>query len=184
MTTLWKFRPDQTTAFRAVHGKSRVILNTPTGWGKGFLLCGLSAADLLLPGRKVILCIPQRVIAKGFKADKRIELPDGRVVPWSLPRNLCEPSPEKVAQLLDFIRSPDRTAPEERVVLATHLPLAFAFEKLGDDDIARLFRHTTLVIDEAHHVQASEHGRNALGHAVVTLLDLNDPTTRLVLATA
>ncbi len=184
MADIWKFRPDQTTAFRAVHGKSRAILNTPTGWGKGFLLCGLSAADLLQPGRKVILCIPQRVIAKGFKAEKEIELPDRRVVRWSLPRNLCEPSPEKVAQLLDFIRSTARTVPEDRVVLATHLSLAYAFDKLDEDDIARLFQNTTLVIDEAHHVQASEHGRNALGHAVATLLDLNDPTTRLVLATA
>lgn len=40
------------------------------------------------------------------------------------------------------------------------------------------------MIDEAHHVQASEDGRNALGRVVATLLDLNDPTTRLVLATA
>lgn len=89
MTKIWTFRADQSTAFTEVNGKSRVILNTPTGWGKGFVLCGLSAADLLQPERKTILSIPQKVIAKGFREDKQIELPDGRVVNWSLPRNLC-----------------------------------------------------------------------------------------------
>jgi Type III restriction enzyme, res subunit len=184
MTDVWQFRCEQSAAFRAIQGKSRAILNTPTGWGKGFLLCGLSAADLLQPGRKVILCIPQRIIAKGFKSDKEIQLPDGRKVHWTLPRNLCQPTLEKVAQLLDFIRSPARKAPEERVVLATHMSISYAFDKLNDDEIARLFQKTTLVIDEAHHVHASEHGRNALGHVVASLLDLNDSTTKVLLATA
>ena len=184
MASLWKLRPDQQKAFHAIHGKSRVIANMPTGWGKSFLVCSVSAADLLQDERKVILCVPQRIIAEGFKKQRRIELPDGKVLAWRLPRNLCDPTPEKVAQLLDFIQTPAHGPSEDRVVLATHMSLSYAFDRLHDEDIARVFRHTTLVVDEAHHIQASEDGRNALGHAVSTLLDLNDPTTKLLLATA
>lgn len=184
MTPVWKLRPDQLRAFHAISGKSRVIANMPTGWGKGVLLCSLGAADLCDPKRKVIVCIPQKVIAKGFKREMRIGLPDGRELGWKRPRNLCEPTPDKVAQLLAFIRSPASGSPEDRVVLATHMSLAYAFDALDADEIGAAFRDTTLVIDEAHHVHASDHGRNGLGRAVAALLDRNAPTTKLVLATA
>ncbi len=100
------------------------------------------------------------------------------------PRNLCEPTNEKVGQLVEFIKNPASGGPSQRIVLCTHMSLSHAFQKLQEDELANCFLHTTLVIDEAHHVQSSEEGKNQLGRFIEFLLDRNDKSTRIVLATA
>jgi len=177
-TKFLTLRASQEKAYLAMVGKHRTIGNMPTGWGKSMLLCALAATDLL-NRRKVIICVPQRIIAKGFVQEKQLQLPNGPVVNWSLPNNLCDPTPEKVAQLLDFLSSP-----AIGTVLTTHITLSYAFQKLADDEVAQAFRNTTLIVDESHHVHTSEQGRNSLGQVIGTILDLNDPTTKLILATA
>ena len=87
--TTWTLRDYQQAAYDTANGRSRVIVNMPTGWGKSFLLCALAASDLRDPCRKVVICVPQRIIAKGFGERKHILLPDGAEVDWSVPRNLC-----------------------------------------------------------------------------------------------
>lgn len=182
--TPWKLRPSQLRAYKAMLGNTRVIANMPTGWGKSFLLCCVAANDLLQKNRKVIICVPQRIIAKGFVQRKKIQLPSNKVVEWHISTNLCDESPEKVAQLLDFISGPAGVRPEDRVILCTHTSLAIAFQKLSDDEIGKCFQRTTMIIDEAHHIQASEFGANRLGQVISSILDLNDRTTKVLLATA
>ncbi len=184
MSKLWQLRPNQLKAFAALQGKSRCIANMPTGWGKSFLLCCLCASDLLDKNRKVVLCVPQRIIAKGFKQKRKIQLSSGKITNWSLPQNLCDPTSDKVNQLLHFLTSPATGEPECRIVLATHLSLSIAFERVPPAQIASVFANTSLYIDESHHVQASEQGQNSLGQVVGTLLDLNDPTFKIIMATA
>ena len=180
----YKLRKSQQIAFEDLRGKGRCIANMPTGWGKSFLLCCLSIDDLNDPNRKVILCVPQRIIAKGFKKDFLIEMPDGAITRWKPPRNLCDQSLDKVSQLLHFIRAPASGSVEDRVVLTTHMSFSMAFAQLADAESDHVFRNKTIILDEAHHIHASELGRNHLGNAVDTLLNANDPTTRLILATA
>jgi hypothetical protein len=156
----------------------------PTGWGKSFLLCCLCATDLLDKNRKVVLCVPQRIIAKGFKLKRTIQLPSGKIVNWSLPQNLCDPTPDKVNQLLDFLSCPATGEPECRIVLTTHLSLSIAFERIPEAEVGSVFANTSLYIDESHHVQVSEQGQNSLGRVVGTLLDRNDPTFKIIMATA
>ncbi|MFK8112249.1 MAG: helicase associated domain-containing protein [Rubripirellula sp.] len=64
------------------------------------------------------------------------------------------------------------------------MSLSHAFQQLSDAELATCFLHTTLFIDEAHHVQSSEEGMNQLGRIIEFLLGRNDRSTRLVLATA
>ena len=181
---MWRLRPDQLPAYHAIFGKSRSIANMPTGWGKSFLLCCLGATDLLQAHRKIIICVPQRVIAKGFGRQMRIDLPNGKTVDWQVPKNLCDPTAAKVTQLVDFLRNPAHGPAKDRVVLVTHMSLSYAFQQLSEDEIVECFRFTTLFIDESHHVRASEFGQNQLGQVIATLLDANDPTIKIVLATA
>lgn len=180
----WTLRPDQEIAFGVLANRRCSIANMPTGWGKSFLLCCIAALDLLKKRRKVIICVPQCIIAKGFAEEKQIDLPGVGCVNWSVPKNLCDPTNEKVGQLVEFIRNPASGGPSQRIVLCTHMSLSHAFQQLSDAELATCFLHTTLFIDEAHHVQSSEEGMNQLGRIIEFLLGRNDRSTRLVLATA
>ncbi len=184
-TATWKLRSEQRDAYDKINGHNRAIINMPTGSGKSLLIDVVCAERLLEdPRRKVIICVPQRVIAKGFKLRMRLELPNGQTFDWTVPRNLCAKTPEKVAQLVSFIQRPAKGLPKNRIVLATHKSLACAFHKLNGDELKTVFSDTTLCIDEAHHIHASELGRNELGNVIGTILDLDDPSTHMLLATA
>lgn len=182
--TQWTLRPSQLKAYRELTGNTRAIANMPTGWGKSFLLCCLAATDLLQKSRKVVICVPQRIIAKGFVQPMTIRLPSNKRVDWKISTNLCDSSPDKVAQLLQFIRTPASGDLHNRVILCTHTSLALAFQKLSADEIGECFARTTIIVDESHHVQASEFGGNHLGLVISSLLDRNDRTTKVLLATA
>ncbi|QGJ68635.1 Hypothetical protein PBC10988_2960 [Planctomycetales bacterium 10988] len=182
--TNWKLRDYQHNAYKAADGQPRVIVNTPTGWGKSFLLCTLAASDLTEPSRKVVISVPQRIIAKGFSQKKKIVLPDGEVVEWAVPRNLCGTSTAKVDALTDFLLTAPAKSSAQRVVLTTHLTLSYALHRLSDEKLMEVADDITVVIDESHHISASEQNRNALGEQIVRLLDLGSDGLKMWLATA
>ena len=181
---VWTLKPHQLKAYEAIVDKRRVIANMPTGWGKSFLLCCLAAAHLLDARRKVIICVPQRPIAKGFAKPMTIRLPNGSTVRWGIRHNLCDPSPAKVAQLVRFIKESVADALRDRVVLTTHMSLSYAFRTLTKDEVTRCLSNTDVWFDEGHHIMSSEQGQNQLGQVINTLLDLDDHSTRILLATA
>lgn len=169
--TTWKLRDYQRSAFDAADGQSRVIVNMPTGWGKSFLLCVLAASEVLNPEKKVVICVPQRIIAQGFGQKKNIMLPDGKLVEWSVPHNLCDSSTAKVDELTNFLLDPPASSAARRVVLTTHMTLSYALSRLSDDELAEIADETTPIIDEAHHILAAEQTRNALGKQIARILD-------------
>ncbi|APZ90546.1 DEAD/DEAH box helicase [Fuerstiella marisgermanici] len=182
--TTWNLRDYQQDAYETADGQSRVIVNMPTGWGKSFLLCALAASDLRNPSRKVVICVPQRIIAKGFSQKKKIILPDGEIVEWSVPRNLCGTSTAKVDELTDFLLAGPAKSAARRVVLTTHMTLSYALNRLSDDELAEVADETTYVIDESHHISASEQNRNVLGEQIVRILDTGSEGLKMWLATA
>ena len=181
---IWKLRHYQQSAFGTADGQSRIIVNMPTGWGKSYLLCTLAASDLRDISRKVVICVPQRIIAKGFIQKKLIELPDGNVVPWSVPINLCGTSTAKVDALTDFLLSPPGNSVASRVVLTTHATLSYALKRMTEEELADAAEGLTAVIDESHHILGAEQEQNVLGQQVYRLLDLNSADFKLWLATA
>lgn len=179
-----RFREYQKHPFKMAQGRERLILNMPTGWGKSFLICALAASDLQDCSRRVIIVVPQRVIAKGFAKGMLIRLPGGRQVDWPAPRNLCDDATEKVDALARFIRYEGGGTLASRVVVTTHMTLCYALQTLADEDLARAVDNITLAIDEAHHVLASEDQQNAIGRQVARLLDVRHTRFKLWLSTA
>jgi hypothetical protein len=178
-------RKSQRTAFRKLRKADCGILNAPAGWGKSLLLCALAGHDLLTDvTRKVVICVPQTIISKGFIRQQTVSLPTGHVVNWSVNQNLCEAIPEKVASLRQFLLEPAKARLPDRVVVTTHRTLSAAFLKLDSRDLSTAIRKTTFEIDESHHIQAADEESNQLGAAVSSILDAGDPTVRVFLATA
>ena len=178
-------RPSQQAAWEFLRDWDYGILNAPTGWGKSIVLCALAADDLLAdPHRKVIVTIPQTVVSKGFINDVRIALPDSGTAEWSVTHNLCRPLLDKLNYLRDWLLAPTHKSLNRRIAVTTHRNFAFASASMTPRQLKKAFQHTTLLIDEAHHIQASDEGFNQLGKTVNALLTSNDPSIRMILATA
>ena len=79
----------QKRAFDILCNKPLMILNSPMGSGKSWLMCLLSAykmrANNLL---RCIIAVPQTIIAPGF-ADAKLQMPDGERIHWLVKHNLC-----------------------------------------------------------------------------------------------
>lgn len=170
-------RPDQITAFESIQPHGKGIVNMPTGWGKSVLLATLAAADHV-KCRKAVITVPQKLIGRNFAKRVQYTLPDGNVMNWN-PHNLCDFTPQKVKQLVEYLVDDDPNP-----VLTTHATLAYANEQLDDATFAACIRDTTFIIDESHHVQANEDSSNKLGNFVVRLLNANEPTAKIYMATA
>ncbi|WP_158261322.1 MULTISPECIES: DEAD/DEAH box helicase family protein [Pirellulaceae] len=178
-------RPSQLEAYAALKQSDYGILNAPTGWGKSAVLCTLAGDDLLTnPERKVVFCIPQRVIAKGFVGETRIEVPGHGKLNWKVDHDLCGDSTNKIQQIHRFLLEPAMASVSGRILVTTHQGLAIAFGKLPPDQFVEAIFNTTFVIDEAHHVQAAERTGNQLGELVTKIVDCDEPSTRILLTTA
>lgn len=147
----FKLRPWQLRCSAELTGYRNFIVNAPTAAGKCFVICTMATermsrdADL-----KVIIAVPQAVIAAGFRHNK-IEMPDGTRVHWEVSpkHDLCgENARHRTARLLKFLTGPTSTNAMDRVVLCTHATLMRAFSKN-----AAAFKDILIIIDEAHHIQ-------------------------------
>ena len=183
-----KLKKCQGEAFTELRQHDYAVLNAPTGWGKSMVLCALAGDDLMNDDtRKVVIAIPQTVIAKGFIHDVSITLPNGDVVDWTIKHNLCDLMDNKTEHLAQFLTQPAEDAKLcNRVVVTTHAGLARTFAALSDDRLAEAIEDTTFIIDESHHISASDESCNQLGAIVNYILDVKNPKcmTRLILATA
>ena len=180
-----QFRDGQKQAFSELQAGHFGILNAPTGWGKSLVLCGLAGDHLLRNARsKVVMCIPQTIIAKGFVGEKKLTLPDGALLDWRVGQNYCDPRPGKVSALTNFLLSPAGDSFQSRVAVTTHKGLAAAFQRLTEDEKREAIREIMFVFDEAHHLQAGEQVTNQLGAVLKFILASGELTVRVLLATA
>jgi superfamily II DNA or RNA helicase len=150
-----ELREWQTRCFNKLRGRRNWVIIAPPAAGKSVEICAI-AADRLRRDRdlKVIIAVPQTMIAAGFRAN-RIVLPDGTRVEWTIQsgHDLCRERPQQsAAHLLGFLSTPKSQDPMNRVILCTHSTLVRAFAR---DKSA--FQNVLLVIDEAHHARHGEY---------------------------
>jgi superfamily II DNA or RNA helicase/predicted small metal-binding protein len=148
-----ELREWQTKCFKKLVGSRNWMIIAPPAAGKSVEICAIAADRLKRDDDlKVIIAVPQTIIAAGFRAN-RIVLPDGTRIEWTIPsgHDLCRERPQQsAAHLVAFLSAPNSQDPMSRVLLCTHSTLVRAFAK---DKSA--FQNILLVIDEAHH---SRHG--------------------------
>jgi hypothetical protein len=166
-------RDSQQTAYTTLRKAQYGILNAPTGWGKSLTLCALTGHN-----RKVLVAIPQRVIAKGFVKEEKIKLPNGKTLDYAVTHNLCENvGGAKLKMLKDWLCSD-----EDGIIVTTHQALSRLWGQLSDAEKTAATTDITFVIDEAHHIHSAEESFNHMGALVRYVLEQSD--ARLLLATA
>lgn len=183
--SLITLRPSQRSSYERLKDAEFGILNAPTGWGKSAVLSALAANDLLRDSsRKVVFCVPQRIVAKGFVNEVQIEVPELGQLDWTVGFNLCGNAAKKVRQIHEFLLGRVGKTTAERMMVTTHHGLAIALSRLSSEQFSTAIADTTFVIDEAHHVQAAQESGNQLGEAVAGMLDSEVPSVRVLLTTA
>jgi len=149
----YKLRKWQQTCFAKLRYCRNWIITAPPAAGKSFEICAIAADRLKRDDDlKVIIAVPQTIIAAGFRANK-IVLSDGSKIEWVVQpgHDLCREAPQQsAAHLLGFLCDWKSGDMMSRVIVCTHATLVRAFAK---DKTA--FTNILLVIDEAHH---SRHG--------------------------
>lgn len=151
-------RPWQHTCFNRVKDQPYWIVNAPMAAGKTLLICALAYTKLVKNKKlRVVISVPQTVIADGFVSDK-FELPAGKRVDWhvSARNDLCNDNRDPVANstiehTLRWLRRPASLEVEDRVLLCAHATLAEAFSR--DPSV---FKDLLVIIDEAHHATCVE----------------------------
>lgn len=176
----------QVEAFDELNDKSLMILNAPTGSGKSFLMCALSAYKLKNNATlKCIIGIPQTIIAPGF-ANEKIQLPDGEKITWATRHNLCDREVNQgiVNYIIKWLENPLEKL-EDRILLCTHATLVKLYRKLKSIGRQELLSNLLLWIDEAHHVSVGEDGfSNGIGELVEFLSNNADLSSQVGLTTA
>jgi hypothetical protein len=158
----------QKRASDKLEDKSYRIVNAPTGSGKSLLLCYLSILDMLNnPDLKVIIAVPQTIIASGFR-DLKLEFPDGSEHSWNIDSvndllskegKITEKS--MVKRAIAFLKEEDTLQdPEDlqtRVLLCSHQTVVALMKKLNKPKKLNLFKkllkNTSWIIDESHHAK-------------------------------
>ncbi len=119
--------------------------------GKSFQISAIPADRLRRDDRlKVIIAVPQTVIAAGFWLN-RIEFPDGSRVEWAIQPNLdlcSENASQSTKHLLKFLNETGiQSHMDGPSCPMYHATLVRAFEKSRAS-----FKDVLIVIDEAHHI--------------------------------
>ncbi len=186
----------QLEVFNTRRNRKNCIVVQPPGSGKSLLICFLNAWDLSQnKAQKVIISLPQNLIAKGFK-DVLLKFPDGRVIQWAVGNDFCGIGEQKVHGLVQFIQRTKfplnllTNSIADRIALCSHAGLAQAYGKLNNR--RNLWANTTLVIDEAHHILNAEDNeeslnlteRNQLGELIHFLLKRPIEGNKLWMTTA
>lgn len=168
----------QARGLRALRSKALSILLAPTGSGKSTLLKALALTAMRRdPSLKVIIAVPQMLIARSFAQDDL--LIDGKPARWHVAeQHRLIGTNDNVTRLVDFLKSGDG-----RTLICTHQTLVLAHQKLMNEGGA--WPNVALYIDEAHHSSADESDRathNRLGQLVAHWMEAKPGP--LLLATA
>jgi len=182
-------RRHQNYIFKTYSNEQYFIMTEPPGAGKSATLKFVMAKRLEAdPNHKVVICIPQTLISKSF-GHTILQYQDGDQIEWDIGKNLCDITSDrsKLKTLRNFLkRKKFPKGIHNRILITTHLALAALAKsmKSGED----LFKNTTLIMDEAHHILYSENGNsdyaNMIGLIVRDILKCGDTTSSIWLTTA
>jgi len=180
----------QEEAFDTLKDNSLRILNAPMGSGKSLFCCYLAAKEMMdNPKMKVIISVPQTIIAEGFRGGN-LELPDGSRCIWSvsnqtdlLTGNGKSTTRAMTNRAVAFLES-DTFALDlaSRVMLLSNQTLVRLHQRLEREDRLDLLANTSVFFDEAHHIQNADldtgtFKRNELGKVLNSLTKLNSQIT-------
>ena len=137
----------------AARNEQYILIKAPPASGKSRALMYIGLDKLHHQGiKKVIVAVPQELIAKSFAEVKLTET--GFFADWCFPSKhyLCGVGGEKtkVATFKKFIDDSSAT-----ILLCTHALFRSVFEELDSG----VFNNTLVAIDEFHHVSASDDSR-------------------------
>ena len=178
-------RPNQLDIYSDYKYNRFMIVRQPPGAGKSATIKFAFAEQLEKnPDLKILIAIPQNIIGSSFGIDY-LEYPNGKKITWKLdPLNdLTLEYEAKVKRIIKFLNK-DTFAKgiQERILLCSHAGLVRAYQKMKKTS----FKNTIVIIDEAHHVQASGEDVtfNNLGHIVKKIINSKDKTCGLWFTTA
>lgn len=152
-------RPSQIELINDYVDERYLIVNIPCGGGKSIAIKYMYALALIQnPNLKLIISVPQNIIANGFAWDCKLEYPNGEIIDWKIVNNLCNRSSSEVVKgLTKFMNQ--RGFPSNfhnRIMLCSHNALAIAFKNAPSR--TNLFKDTILCIDEAHRISMRVYG--------------------------
>jgi len=188
------FRIWQHRGWEALCDSSLRTLVAPTGSGKSILVKALAWKDAAQLGHKVIIAVPQTIIARSFCDRDRIETPEGSLINWA-PNHLLFGGYSRsafgyVSKLQRFLRAPVHPTVNKRILVCSQQTLVFAAKQLRESGEENLWQGVSLYIDECHHSRSpqlikelkEDQIRNCLGQLIAHYVE-KDPGP-LMMATA
>jgi len=155
----------QEDCFNQLNHSSYWIINAPTASGKSFGISAIVADNLRdNPNMKVIIAVPQTIIASGFRYNC-IQFPNGERVEFVPFHDLCRSTPDSNIKYINnfLLGMRDTNSINDRVLICSHASLVMAFKNNPN-----AFQNITIIIDEAHHAQ------NATYNLTITDEDIED----------
>ena len=151
------------------------VINAPTGSGKSIVIASIAWKKAANNNKKVIICVPETLIASSFGKNIKVKLTDGTKIDWNPKTNLCNQKGIKtIEELVSFLSTKGNNDINERIIICCRQTLVMCWEKFRNE---KFWNNLILVVDEAHHVQQNS---NRIGEVVEKLSHKND----IVLVTA
>ena len=198
----------QIEAFQLGRPAKYFLAQSPGGAGKSLLQVLLAQADIEDTGNKQLILVPKNHIHHGFYDEECIEfqLP-GQSNPsqWRIHSNYCSNSKSdpKTKLLKQFLLADVRVLRKEGrlAAIATHRAMVGAWDLMSPTEKNRALRHISFRVDESHHLsnvfhesdlhlfnvkdkEAIREDATQLGQFLQEVLDLDDETVKVHLATA
>lgn len=187
-----KPRKWQSECFFQLKDEQFAIVNAPMGTGKSTMISYLVADRLSRdPDLKVLIVVPQTIIASGFMHSVLLSLPDGRQIEWKPGLFLCDPDQSvasKTEALTDWLKlqAHKKTPMSQRIAVVCSQTYVKTFSSMSLDTNYEYNRNLMVVVDEAHHVHAEdspEHS-NQMGRCVMGHIERASRNNHVLLVTA
>ncbi len=184
-----------------VRGKRFSIISAPCGSGKSFAMILRSLDDIVDSNfkQRVLIVVPQSVIADGFTRREEIKI-DGKIYLWNPSYNFFKDSGSILVGLKRWLLTtpfcPETDNVDGLVAITSHSALGRVWKELSKGQKIKAMNRLTLVVDECHHIAGVFHessGKlnkeeldeaNNLGSVVHDLINSSDKTAKVCLGTA